>query len=59
MLHLQGINHNIKNAVCLKKSINIANVCVELGHWLSYFKTSMSIIIPKSNKKSYDFPKAF
>ena len=53
--HLKNI---IKNKVCLKRIINIANICFELGHWSSHFKTSMTIVIPKSNKKSYDSPKS-
>ena len=54
--HLKSI---IKNKVCLKEIINIANTCFELGHWSSYFKTSVTIVIPKSNKESYDSPKSF
>ena len=54
--HLKCI---VKNDSCLKKIINIANECFKLGHWLSHFKISMSIIIPKPNKESYDFPKSF
>ena len=34
-------------------------MCIELGHWLLYFKISMSIIISKPNKESYDSPKDF
>ena len=34
-------------------------MCFELGHWPSYFKISMSIIIPKPNKESYDSSKSF
>ena len=32
--HLKSI---IKDKVCLKRIINIANACVELGQWLSHF----------------------
>ena len=49
----------IKNSVCLKKIINIADVCFKLGYWTSYFKISTSIIISKLNKKLYNSPKAF
>ena len=49
----------IKNVTCLWKLINIANICIDLGYWPSYFKTSSSIIIPKLNKTLYDFPKTF
>jgi len=45
--------------MCLKKIVNIADVCFELDHWPSYFKVSTSIIIPKLNKELYDSPKAF
>ena len=49
----------VKDATYLKKFIDIANVCIELGYWLSNFKVSMTIIIPKPNKESYNTPKAF
>jgi len=39
--------------------INIVNVCINISHWSSHFKMSLSIIIPKSNKVAYDSPKAF
>jgi len=45
--------------MCLKKIVNIADMCFELGHWTSHFKVSTSIIIPNPNKESYDSPKAF
>jgi len=45
--------------MCLKKIINIADLCLELGYWPLHFKVSTSIIIPKPNKNLYDFPKAF
>ena len=37
----------------------IANLCFELGYQLSHFKTSLTIVIPKPNKTSYDLPKSF
>jgi len=49
----------VKNNSCLRKIINIANECFELGHWPSHFKISMSIIISKPNKESYDSSKSF
>ena len=49
----------IKNDNCLSKIINIADTCINLGHWPKYFKTSSTVIIPKPNKTSYDSPKAF
>ena len=39
--------------------INIANSCIDLSHWPSHFKKSMSIIILKTNKSSYDISKTF
>jgi len=47
------------NLSCLKNVINIANMCINLGHWPSHFKMSTSIIIPKPNKALYDIPKIF
>ena len=38
---------------------DIADMCFELGHWPSHFEISTSIIIPKPNKKLYNFPKLF
>ena len=34
-------------------------MCLELGHWSLHFKMSMTIIISKPNKVSYNFPKLF
>ena len=49
----------INNSSYLKNFINIANMCINLGYWLSHFKISSSIIIPNPNKTLYDFPKMF
>jgi len=49
----------IKNEECLSRIINIADACINLGHWPKYFKVSTTVIIPKPNKSSYDTPKAF
>ena len=49
----------IKDIECLKNIVNIANTCINLGHWPLHFKMSLSIIIPKPNKVSYEFPKSF
>ena len=54
--HLKNI---IRDKVCLKRIINITDACFELGHWPSHFKTFISIIIPKPNKESYNFPESF
>ena len=54
--HLKAV---VKDDMCLNNLVNIANMCINLGHWLSHFKMSSSIIIPKPNKASYDSPKIF
>ena len=54
--HLKCI---VKNKLCLKRIINIANVYFEVGYWPFHFKISTSIIISKPNKKLYDFSKFF
>ena len=54
--HLKIIVNNI---LCFKNFINIANACINLGYWPLYFKTLLSIIIPKPNKISYNSPKVF
>ena len=54
--HLKFI---IKDDSCLTNIVNIADACINLGHWLEYFKISSTIIIPKPNKPSYDQLKAF
>ena len=53
------LKYIVNNKVCLKMIINITNVCFDLGHWPSHFKTSMIIIIPKPNKESYNSSKSF
>ena len=54
--HLKVI---INNSICLKSFINITNVCINLGHWLSHFKMFNSIITSKPNKAYYDSSKIF
>jgi len=49
----------IKNEDYLFRIINIADTCINLGHWPKYFKVSTTIIIPKLNKSLYDHLKAF
>ena len=49
----------VKNDACLSNVINIADACINLGHWPRYFKVSTTVVIPKPNKSSYDNPKAF
>jgi len=49
----------IANNDCLSRIINIADTCIDLGHWPKYFKVSTMIVILKPNKSSYDHLKAF
>ena len=49
----------VKNDTYLSKVINIADACINLGHWPRYFKVSTTVVIPKPNKSSYNNPKAF
>ena len=54
--HIKSI---MRDNNCLLKFVNIANVCIDLGHWLSHFKMSTIIIIPKPNKSAYNSPKSY
>jgi len=54
--HLKHILHDNK---CLNNNIRIANACLDLGFWPSYFKMSTMIVIPKPNKSLYDTSKFF
>ena len=54
--HLKSI---LKQDVCLNNFINIADACINLGHWPNHFKCSSIVIIPKPNKLAYDHPKSF
>ena len=54
--HLKKI---IKNEEYIIKLIDITNICINLGYWLSHFKTLSTVIIPKPNKASYNLPKLF
>ena len=49
----------IKDKDYISNLINIANTCIDLGYWLSHFKSSTMDIIPKSNKSAYDSPKLY
>ena len=53
------LKHILKHEKCLLNIINIANTCINLGHWPNYFKYSLIMIISKLNKLKYDHPKAF
>jgi len=54
--HIKSI---IRNDDCIYKFIDIANACIELDHWLSYFKISITVIIPKPNKAMFSSPKSY
>jgi len=54
--HLKKI---LKSSACLDNILNIANTCIDLGHWPSHFKVFIYIIITKPNKTLYDTPKTF
>ena len=49
----------LKDDRCLLNFVNIANIYINIGYWLIYFKTSSSIIISKLNKTVYDSSKIF
>ena len=49
----------LKQDVCLSHIINIANMCINLGHWPDHFKRSTMVIISKPNKPAYDNSKSF
>jgi len=49
----------LKDNECLGIIIHITNACIKLGYWPSHFKRSMTVVIPKPNKKLYNSPKSF
>ena len=53
------LKHILKDKLCLKNIIKITNACLDIGYWLSHFKTSTTIVISKPNKASYNMPKSF
>jgi len=53
------LKYVLKDKLCLKSIIKIANACINIGYWPTHFKTSTTIVILKSNKSSYDLPKSF
>ena len=54
--HLKSI---LKQDDCLNNIINITDTCINLEHWLNYFKCSSIVVIPKPNKLVYNQPKSF
>ena len=59
MKHEASIITVIKDNKYLTNIVNIANICIDLGLWPIYFKISLSIIISKSNKITYNSSKMF
>jgi len=53
------IKRIIKSEECITKLIDIANACINLGHWPSHFKMSTTVVIPKPYKAAYNSPKLF
>ena len=49
----------VMNNKYINNFINIANMCINFGFWLLYFKNLISIIISKPSKLAYDPPKMF
>jgi len=49
----------VKDDKCLSNIVNIVNMWINLGHWLTHLKISLSIIIPKSYKVAYNLLKIF
>ena len=47
------------NNLCLERIRNIADTCIKLEYWPSYFKSTSTVIIPKLNKDLYSTPKSF
>ena len=54
--HLKKI---VKDKEYTNKLIDIANTCINLGHWPTHFKMLSMVIISKPNKMSYNSPKSF
>jgi len=49
--HIKSI---IRDKYCIGKF-----TCIELGHWLTHFKTSTTVVIPKPNKAMFNSPKSY
>ena len=49
----------IRSKECICKLIDIANTCIDLGYWLSHFKTSTTVVISKPNKTMFDSSKSY
>ena len=58
-LSQRHIKRIAQNNLCFQNIINIVDAYIDLGHWPSYFKMSLFIIISKPNKTSYNSTKVF
>jgi hypothetical protein len=54
--HLKRI---LLDSVVSGKVLSLADACLWVGYWLSHFKESVSVIIPKLGTPSYSTPKLF
>jgi len=54
--HLKPV---IADDICLERVVDIANACIKYETWPHQFKASISVVIPKPNKDSYNTPKSF
>ena len=49
----------IRDKECINKFIDITNACIDLEHWPSHFKTSMTVVISKPNKISFKSSRSY
>jgi len=49
----------LKDDICLTYVTQLANTCINLSFWPSHFKASISVIIPKLQKLTYNTLKSF
>jgi hypothetical protein len=54
--HLKRI---LPDSIVSGKILSLADACLRVGYWLSHFKESVSVIIPKPSKPSYSTLKVF
>ncbi|KXN80757.1 hypothetical protein AN958_07852 [Leucoagaricus sp. SymC.cos] len=55
-VHLKEL---LSDDVIIGKVLALADACLMVRYWPSYFKESVSVIIPKPGKPSYSMPKSF
>ena len=58
-LFWKHLKRTVKDDAYLNKLIDMANKYINIGYWPLHFKVSTTIIIPKSNKESYDSSKVY